>query len=120
MFVTRISTNTEAGARITAADVKLQFDKNILRASACTAGAGVHDIAGFECRVNMPSLLNSVQLSYVTASGPTENSEVINVVEESAGMDMNSVELALVTFQVAIQSYMYSDLATCYSSNYSR
>lgn len=104
VFIARVITNTEAGARITAADVQLQFDAKLLRASACMAGSGVQDIAGFECRLNMPRLLNSVQLSYVTASGTTTDPEVGDLPQQESAGDMDSntaVELGLVTFQVA-------------------
>ena len=100
MFVAPIITRLEAGALITAADVWLQFDETLLRASACTAGADVQEVAGFECRLNMPRLLNSVQLSYVTASGTTTNATDAQQPNASGSMETSTVELARVTFQV--------------------
>lgn len=104
----RVITNTEAGVWITAADVRLQFNESLLRASACSAGSGVQDVAGFECRLNMPRLLNSVQLSYVTASETTASADGSDVQQPQASgsMETTTVELALVTFQVATSLHL--------------
>jgi hypothetical protein len=96
-------TSTDARSPITAADVQLQFDADLLRVSACSAGSGVEDVAGFECRFNMPGLLNSVQLSYVAASDTTAGSETRDLMEEfTAGVVMSDVELAIVNFQACM------------------
>lgn len=99
IFVARVTARVEENVPISAADVQLQFDQTLLRASNCVAGSGVRDAAGFECRFNMPGMLNSVQMSHVEASAEADTAEKAS---QSENQQLSDLELALVTFQVCI------------------
>lgn len=97
-----VAANT-GGAAIMAADVELAFDEARLRVTACGPGAAVKDTAGFECRYNMPGLLGSAQVSYVSVGGDegqTHQDDAAADARGAAELDDGQVELAWVTFKV--------------------
>lgn len=82
-----------SGEYVQGADVELRFDASVIQARACRAGEHAINRQGFECRFNIASSLDSVQVSYV---------------DNDVGQDWNTsaegplFELATIEFEVCI------------------
>lgn len=97
-FTVALTANT-GGAPVVAADVEVAFEERSMRVTACAPGAAIAHPAGFECRFNMPGLLGSAQVSYVSMG---DDVEPITAGGSASDPAEGLLELALLTFQVLI------------------
>lgn len=96
-----------------AADIEVAFDRQALRVTGCAPGAAIGQPAGFECRYNMPGLLGSAQVSYVSlghSAGIEHEAEVRGPAGNGAAGQLDGggrrqaglAEIAWLTFQVPL------------------
>lgn len=81
-----------------AADIEVAFEEQAMRVTACAPGAAVTQPAGFECRFNMPGLLASAQVSYVSMGDDDGEASRPGGAAREPGEGL--AELAWLTFQV--------------------
>lgn len=124
-FTVALAANTE-GAAVMAADVRLAFGERALRVIACVPGGAILQPAGFECRFNMPRMLGSAQVSYVSmgldqgqAQGILDPSEPSNQEARGDGPGIASGSgspgrlpvLAWLTFQVHSGCFIFMNFS---------